>query len=263
MLCRFIATIGLVSLMKCCSYESKHPNPLTFKELVFIWYSGLIRGAIAFGLVLRIEESFPGRDLIVTTCLSLVLLSTIIFGSTIGLVGSCLFPKETIEGDKDFDGEPGDAIDEDEDDVIDDGMSSDSSERSGFMGPNEQPMQPSEYSASQVNDDQYQRATGNSQVSNLEGQDSQVKTKKRQRKGCGHYMQRFDEFCMKPIFIRKYNPEKAHMAEAFVYDYIEKGEQTEKQFISGASSGGGRLRVQKTHVESGRHLSDQGSAKDK
>jgi len=29
---------------------------------------------------------------------------------------------------------------------------------------------------------------------------------------------------MKPIFIRKYNPEKAHMAEAFVYDYIEKGE---------------------------------------
>ena len=33
---------------------------------------------------------------------------------------------------------------------------------------------------------------------------------------------------MKPIFIRKYNPEKAHLAEDFVYDYIEQGEKTEK-----------------------------------
>jgi len=95
MFCRFIATIGLVSLFKLCKYESKHPNPLTYRELIFIWYSGLIRGAIAFGLVLRIEDSFAGRDLIVTTCLSLVLISTVVFGSTIALVGSCLFPEET------------------------------------------------------------------------------------------------------------------------------------------------------------------------
>lgn len=53
--CRFVATIGLVSCLKLCKYESKDPNPLTYKELVFIWYSGLIRGAIAFGLVLRID----------------------------------------------------------------------------------------------------------------------------------------------------------------------------------------------------------------
>lgn len=59
---------------------------------------------------------------------------------------------------------------------------------------------------------------------------------------------------MKPIFIRKYNAKKAHMAEAFVYDYIEKGEKTEKQFISGASSGGGRYSVQKTHVDSSRRF---------
>jgi len=67
-------------------------------------------------------------------------------------------------------------------------------------------------------------------------------------------MQRFDEFCMKPIFIRKYNPEKAHMAEAFAYDYIEQGEKTEKQFISGASgiTGEGRLSMQQTHIFEGR-----------
>ena len=45
---------------------------------------------------------------------------------------------------------------------------------------------------------------------------------------------------MKPIFIRKYDPAKARMAEDFVYDYVEQGEKTEKQFIKGAD-GGGRL----------------------
>lgn len=89
--CRFVATIGLVSLLKLCKYESKHHNPLNYRELTFIWYSGLIRGAIAFGLVLCIDKSFAGRDLIVTTCLSLVLLTTIIFGSTVSLVSLCLF----------------------------------------------------------------------------------------------------------------------------------------------------------------------------
>ena len=46
---------------------------------------------------------------------------------------------------------------------------------------------------------------------------------------------------MKPIFIRKYDPAKARMAEDFVYDYVEQGEKTEKQFIKGTSDGGGRL----------------------
>ena len=89
---RLCSTIGLISLLKLCKYESKHPNPLNYKELFFIWYAGLIRGAIAFGLVLRIDRSFAGRDLIVTTCLSLVLISTIFFGSTVGVVGAWLFP---------------------------------------------------------------------------------------------------------------------------------------------------------------------------
>ena len=99
---RAMATLGLVSLLKLCRYESSSPNPLTYRELVFIWCAGLIRGAIAFGLVLRIDASFAARDLIVTTCLTLVLLTTVIFGSTVGLVGDCLFKKpeeneETVE----------------------------------------------------------------------------------------------------------------------------------------------------------------------
>lgn len=90
---RACSTMGFIGLLKLCGYEKNHPSPLNFRELIFIWYAGLIRGAIAFGLVLRIDKSFAGRDLIVTTCLSLVLISTILFGSTVGLLELCLFPK--------------------------------------------------------------------------------------------------------------------------------------------------------------------------
>lgn len=147
--CRFVATIGLVSLLKLCRYESKHPNPLNYRELIFIWYSGLIRGAIAFGLVLRIENSFAGRNLIVTTCLSLVLISTIVFGSTVGLVSSCLFGDVKHQLSKEGDKEEDDLLEndgegqEDEDSDLSDrdqGSSDSSSVRSGFQGPNSRPI---------------------------------------------------------------------------------------------------------------------------
>ena len=229
-LCRFISTIGLVSCLKLCRYESKHHNPLNYKELVFIWYSGLIRGAIAFGLVLRIEDSFAGRDLIVTTCLSLVVITTIIFGSTVSLVSYCLFGDVHKKAKKEGK-EISTNLVEDAQDVTDDalGSSSDSSsERSGFQGPNARPMSESAISSGMLGgSDNFNRAnTGGS----YEASGSRRKSEKK-RKTCGSYLKRFDEMCLKPIFIRKYNPEKAHLAEDFVYDYIEQGEKTEKQFI--------------------------------
>lgn len=88
---RALATIGLLSFLKCfCCYERENPSRVTYRELIFIWYAGMIRGAIAFGLVLRIDHSFPNRDVIVTTCLSLVVSTTIVFGSTVGLLSKCL-----------------------------------------------------------------------------------------------------------------------------------------------------------------------------
>ena len=91
---RFLATFGLIGLLKICKYEKTKKNKITCKELLFIWYAGLIRGAIAFGLVLRIDSDIPNRDVIVTTCLTLVVFTTIFFGSTVGLLGKCLFKKE-------------------------------------------------------------------------------------------------------------------------------------------------------------------------
>ena len=55
---------------------------------------------------------------------------------------------------------------------------------------------------------------------------------KKKRKSCGAYIARFDEFCMKPIFIRKYTPESERLAENFAYEFMEKGEKNEKEYIA-------------------------------
>lgn len=53
-------------------------------------FAGLIRGAIAFGLVLRLNKDLPDRGVIVTTALSIVLITTVVFGSFVGTVGECI-----------------------------------------------------------------------------------------------------------------------------------------------------------------------------
>lgn len=54
----------------------------------------MIRGAVAFGLVLRIDHDIDNRPVIVTTSLSLVVFTTIFLGSTVATVQKCLFGKE-------------------------------------------------------------------------------------------------------------------------------------------------------------------------
>jgi len=51
MIGRLGGTLGLVYLLKICKYDAG----LELREIMFIWYAGMIRGAIAFGLVLRIN----------------------------------------------------------------------------------------------------------------------------------------------------------------------------------------------------------------
>ena len=50
---RFGGTLGLIGLLRLCGYESG----INFKQVFMIGYAGLIRGAIAFGLVLRIDSA--------------------------------------------------------------------------------------------------------------------------------------------------------------------------------------------------------------
>ena len=92
---RGLGTLGLVGLLKCCC---KYRSGIDLRELTFIWYAGMIRGAIAFGLVLRIDPAqFKNRDVIVTTSLSLVIFTTVVFGSTVGLLQKYLFSTDPAE----------------------------------------------------------------------------------------------------------------------------------------------------------------------
>ena len=84
---RFIGTIGVIKILELFGYRSG----IRFKDLIFISYAGIIRGAVAFGLVLRIDESVEHRSVIVTTSLALVCFTTIVLGSTVVTVQKCLF----------------------------------------------------------------------------------------------------------------------------------------------------------------------------
>lgn len=70
--------------------------------MLVIFTSGIIRGAIAFGLVLGIS-SVPNYSVIKTTCLSLVLFTTILIGGLMGLIIKTLFElKEKSDKKKAF-----------------------------------------------------------------------------------------------------------------------------------------------------------------
>ena len=84
---RFIGTVCFLQIIRL---TGKAPD-ISFKEIIFMCFAGMIRGAIAFGLVLRLDDKLPNRGVIVTTSLSLVLVTTLFFGSSLGLVSRCLF----------------------------------------------------------------------------------------------------------------------------------------------------------------------------
>jgi len=65
-------------------------------------FAGLIRGAIAFGLVLRLDNTLPNRGVIVTTTLSIVLFTTIVFGSVVGIISKCVVQKADAVEEDDF-----------------------------------------------------------------------------------------------------------------------------------------------------------------
>ena len=70
---------------------------------MFICYAGLIRGAIAFGLVLTIDEHVVhDKEVIVTTTLALILITTVLYGTTMGLMQRVLVPPK-VEDEHEYD----------------------------------------------------------------------------------------------------------------------------------------------------------------
>jgi NhaP-type Na+/H+ or K+/H+ antiporter len=77
----------------CCKMKD-----IDINELLFITYGGMIRGAIAFGLVLKIDDTkgpdgefnFKERGCVITTTLACVIITTVGFGSFMPVVQKIL-----------------------------------------------------------------------------------------------------------------------------------------------------------------------------
>jgi len=199
---RFIGTVGMVSLLDCCGYQSG----MSLKELVFIWYAGMIRGAIAFGLVLRLDTSNPNRDVIVTTSLSLVIFTTVVFGSTVGVLSKCLFGsnvEETIK--KIYSSKPTTLVSTPENPDGDDSFESvDLSELSDDESSYERLIHPNEEHA--------------------------PKTHRHHYRGCSKYLHRLDEMIMKPILIYRYEKSKQKQSKEFFELFRRDGQVIEDEF---------------------------------
>ena len=76
---RYIATIGIVKILDLFGFNSQIP----LKELIFIGYGGMIRGAVSFACVLRLDHNLPHRSVIVTTALAMVSFTTVAQGATV------------------------------------------------------------------------------------------------------------------------------------------------------------------------------------
>jgi sodium/hydrogen exchanger-like protein 6/7/sodium/hydrogen exchanger 8 len=94
---------------------SRGKSDYNCKELIFIMYGGMIRGAIAFALVLKIPSDgcpdncdFHERGVVVTTTLAAVIITTVGFGSFMPVIQKVLVPpklEDKTEYDAGFEGE--------------------------------------------------------------------------------------------------------------------------------------------------------------
>ena len=192
---RGLGTLGLIGLLQsCCKYKSG----ITLNELVFIWYAGMIRGAIAFGLVLRIDPlQFKNRDVIVTTSLSLVIFTTVVFGSTVGLLQKRLFTSHPVEFK-----EPKAPVNV---------SSATAGEGDDFAS--------IDLTAS---DSSYERV--------LHPNEERSSKPKAAHAGCAKYLHRFDELIMKPIFIYKYERNMQKKSKEFFELFMKQGDEIEREY---------------------------------
>lgn len=181
---RFLGTVCLLYLLVLLG----HKKGVTFKQLVFISYGGVIRGAIAFGLVLKLDEhQIPDeriRNLITSTALTLVVSTTVVFGSAMPLVQSMLVPPKESE--------------KHEYDETDNNSAEETGETSKKIAPSphqiehEEFIHPNAMKASEYDSDINQNKFTRSQF---------AKERKRKLNSCKSCLKRFDDLVMRPFMI--------------------------------------------------------------
>jgi hypothetical protein len=203
---RFLGSVCFLQVLRCFCITPA----VNLKESLFMCFAGMIRGAIAFGLVLRLDDSLPNRSVIVTTSLSLVLVTTLLFGSFLGLLSIGLFGDQDKDEKKDYP-KPNTNIQEpliEEDEMESDPLSGSDSEFEEFQHPNMAPSQTQLMSKSQY-------------------------LKRHQKMGkCQKMLKRWDEFHIRPFLIYKYEHDKMAMAAKYFDMFRKEGQNWEKGFVS-------------------------------
>lgn len=190
LIARFIGSVGMFYFT---STVFKFKRQMTFKEVLFLNFSGVIRGAIAFGLVLRMDQTLPNRSVVITTVLTLVIATTVIFGATMTLLKMALLsPKE--EGVSFHGSENGDMVDN---------LPHDSNEHEMRELDVKEIMLRAQKSNSQSFGPVHLENKFSSSFVNVEK--LLVEERKHKLKGCVKYWKRFDEFIMKPLLIHDYS----------------------------------------------------------
>ena len=106
---RYVAIFACMFAFRAC-FKSKTLNN---RELLFIGWGGMIRGAIAFALVMKIPKigeasceandpvadcfSIQNYDLMVTTTFAIVVFTTLVFGTFMAMVGRIWVPPKVKE----------------------------------------------------------------------------------------------------------------------------------------------------------------------
>ena len=171
--------IGIVGLLYAISIIFNHEREITFNEAIFLFWGGMIRGAIAFGLVLRLDKHLPNRAVIVTTSLCLVLATTLIFGTLLPFLSRILISPAEGEVAKVEEGKELQEMNENDKSVSEGESQSEESFHDLLIHPN------------------------------FEAASQTVKDKKKKRRfGWVHYFKKFDEVILRPILIYKYSKER-------------------------------------------------------
>ena len=95
---RFLAIYISYFLFSFCDKSAS--GKLSFRQMTFAAYAALIRGAIAFGLVTQLGDEVAEREVLVSSTLALVIITTVFFGGFTAFVQKCLLPSPAVDDDQ-------------------------------------------------------------------------------------------------------------------------------------------------------------------
>ncbi|CDW88691.1 sodium hydrogen exchanger [Stylonychia lemnae] len=210
---RYFGVLGLIYLLVMCG----HKKQVNFKELVFISYAGMIRGAIAFGLVLKIE-GVADKSVIVTTSLALVIITTILYGSLMPLVQKKLVPPQESDKHEYDENLEVEEVDGQDGSGKQDKINNSHSEHEEFLHPNM--IKETEDASMLIRKSQMSKSQINHR-NNL-----------KKKRTCMHYFKTFDDQIMRPILIHNYEPDMIQKKDEFIELFEKDGHKWEQLYLS-------------------------------